>query len=311
MQDLHEKALPYALANAVKFNGKAAQGSVMSALIGAYPELKSDMKSLAIEVGKVINQISAWSVEQQHKKLEELNPELLEKKESTKRVGLPDLPGADALIAAGKKIKMRFAPYPSGPLHIGNAKQLVLNDEYAKRYDGTFVLFYDDTIGSEEKNITPEAYDLIKDSVLWLGCTIQEEYKKSDRMEIYYQHALALISKGKAYVCTCESETLRKNREKGIACACRSHDVQKVINDWTAMLLGSFEEGKAALRIKTDMQHPNPAFRDRVLLRVCNRTHPLVGNRYHVWPLLDFSWAIDDHLLGMTHIMRGKDLMIE
>jgi glutamyl-tRNA synthetase len=77
------------------------------------------------------------------------------------------------------------------------------------------------------------------------------------------------------------------------------------------MLDGVYREGSAVVRLKTDMQHPNPAFRDRVLLRISERKHPRVGTKYRVWPLLEFSWAIDDHLLGVTHILRGKDLIIE
>ena len=59
------------------------------------------------------------------------------------------------------------------------------------------------------------------------------------------------------------------------------------------------------------MNHPNPAFRDRVLFKISERKHPLVGNKYRIWPTLEMSWAIDDHLLGITHIIRGNDLMIE
>ncbi len=77
------------------------------------------------------------------------------------------------------------------------------------------------------------------------------------------------------------------------------------------MLKGKYKEGRAVLRLKTDMQHPNPAFRDRVLLRIVERGHPRVGKKYKVWPMLEFSWAVDDHMLGVTHIIRGKDLVIE
>ena len=70
-------------------------------------------------------------------------------------------------------------------------------------------------------------------------------------------------------------------------------------------------EGEAALRIKTDMQHPNPAFRDRVLFRIAEREHPRVGKKYKVWPTLEMCWAVDDHLLGVTHVIRGNDLVIE
>jgi len=77
------------------------------------------------------------------------------------------------------------------------------------------------------------------------------------------------------------------------------------------MLENKFGPGQAIVRIKSSMAHPNPAFRDRVLFRISNRTHPRVGNKYTVWPLLEFSWAVDDVLLGVTHVLRGKDLWIE
>ncbi len=72
-----------------------------------------------------------------------------------------------------------------------------------------------------------------------------------------------------------------------------------------------YKEGEAALRIKTGIDHPNPAFRDRVLFRICERKHPKVGNKYRVWPMLEFSWGVDDFLLNITHVLRGKELRIE
>ena len=70
-------------------------------------------------------------------------------------------------------------------------------------------------------------------------------------------------------------------------------------------------EGSAVVRIKTDMTHKNPAFRDRVLFKISDRKHPRVGNKYRVWPSLEMSWAVDDHELGVTHIIRGNDLLME
>ncbi|MCI4369219.1 MAG: glutamate--tRNA ligase family protein, partial [Thermoplasmata archaeon] len=70
-------------------------------------------------------------------------------------------------------------------------------------------------------------------------------------------------------------------------------------------------EGEAVLRLKTDLKDPDPAFRDRVLFRLSDVDHPRVGRRYRVWPLLEFSWAVDDVSLGVTHVLRGKDLVIE
>ncbi|MHB8352576.1 MAG: glutamate--tRNA ligase family protein, partial [Thermoplasmata archaeon] len=63
--------------------------------------------------------------------------------------------------------------------------------------------------------------------------------------------------------------------------------------------------------LRTDMADPDPAFRDRVLFRISELDHPRVGHRYRVWPLLEFSWAVDDIELGISHVLRGKDLVME
>src|SRR5436309_1578835 len=120
-----------------------------------------------------------------------------------------------------------------------------------------------------------------------------------------------LLATGEAYVCECDAETLRKNREAMRACVHRIQDVDETIAMWKAMLAGEYGEGEAVVRLKTDMAHPNPAFRDRVLFRVAVREHPRVGTRYRVWPMLEFSWAVDDAVLGVTHVLRGKDLVME
>ena len=77
------------------------------------------------------------------------------------------------------------------------------------------------------------------------------------------------------------------------------------------MFSPSTQPGDLVVRLKTSMTAPDPAFRDRVMFRISDREHPLVKNKYKVWPLLEFSWAIDDHLLKITHIIRGIDLMME
>ena len=204
-----------------------------------------------------------------------------------------------------------MAPYPSGPLHIGNARMVILNDEYNKRYDGKLFLVFDDTIGSEEKFIVPEAYDLIKESLDWLGVKVYKILYKSDRVKIFYEYSEELIKKNAAYMCFCDSEKLRANRADGIECVHRKNSVETNLEEWRKMLEGKYSEGQVVLRLKTNMKDSNPAFRDRVLFRVVDRDHPRVGKKHKVWPLLEFSWAIDDHLLGITHIIRGKDLMIE
>jgi glutamyl-tRNA synthetase len=227
--------------------------------------------------------------EKRHEEKHELNP-------------LPNVKG---------KVIMRMAPFPSGPLHIGNSRMAILNDEYVKRYKGELILAIDDTIGSEDKIPVKEAYEMIENGLKWLGIKWNKTIYKSDRLEIFYEHAEKLIKMNCAYVCECSSEKLRENRRKGIECECRKQDQKTNLKKWKDMLDGKYKEGEAVVRLKTDMKHKNPAFRDRVLLRISERAHPRVGNKYRVWPMLEFSWAIDDHLLGITHILRGKDLVME
>jgi glutamyl-tRNA synthetase len=85
---------------------------------------------------------------------------------------------------------------------------------------------------------------------------------------------------------------------------------EEQLERWQKMLKGEYEEGEAVYRVKTDLNHPNPAVRDWPALRVIDSEkypHPRVGSKYNVWPLYNFACGIDDHLMGVTHIIRGKE----
>ncbi len=293
----------YALQNAVKFDGKGTAGAVMGKVMGESIECRKDPKGTKRLIEEIVGEVNRMSPEEQLSELKKVLPEYFMEKEVVDTPRLPEI--------QGDRIVMRMAPYPSGPLHIGNARMAILNDEYVKRNNGKLILVYDDTIGSEQKKPLLDAYELIEDGLKWLGVEWHEVHYKSKRMELYYEYGEKLLSSGDAYVCECSAGTLRLNREKGLECKHRDRATEDNLKHWEAMLKGVFDEGGAVVRIKTDMGHPNPAFRDRVLFRISRSPHPLVGDKYHVWPLLEFSWAVDDHLLGMTHILRGKDLIIE
>ncbi|MEK6909795.1 MAG: glutamate--tRNA ligase, partial [Candidatus Aenigmatarchaeota archaeon] len=301
MRDLIYK---HALLNAVDHDGKAEPQAVLGKIIAEDPSLKGKIKEIIPEIKKVVVDVNSLSLNEQKDTLNKLGIKTEEKK--IVQVGLPDLPNATT-----GKVVMRLAPYPSGPLHIGNARMVILNDDYVKRYKGKLLLVFDDTIGSEEKFVIPEAYKMIVNGLKWLGVKYHKVFYKSDRLKLFYQVAEQLINKNAVYICECDAETLRNNRKQAIACKHRGQPIETNLEKWKLMLKGKYKEGEVTARLKTDMQHPNPAFRDRVLLRVAERRHPRVGKKYKVWPMLEFSWAVDDHLLGVTHILRGKDLVIE
>lgn len=296
--------LKHSLINAIEHDGRADVQAVLGKVIAEDPSLKSKIKEVIEKIKKIVKEVNDLSDDEQKVWLAKLGIQI--EKRKVEGVGLPELPNAEK-----GKVVLRLAPFPSGPLHIGNARMVILNDEYTKKYDGKLILVFDDTIGSEEKFVIPEAYGLIKDSLDWLDVKYHKVLYKSDRNTIFYEYAEELIARGFAYVCFCSVEKLRKNRRNGIECECRSNSVNENLEFWMDVLSGKIKEGKATVRLKTDMSHPNPAFRDRVLLRIVDRTHPRVGKKYRVWPTLEFSWAIDDYLLGVTHIIRGKDLIME
>jgi len=302
-----ESARKFALQNAVLHGGKADLKAVLGKMLAEDPSLRGRAQEAAAYLERVVADVNELGLETQRAELTAIAPELLEKiRHDVGPKELPPLPDA-----VDGKVVLRLAPYPSGPLHIGNARAFVLNDAYAKRYHGKLLLVFDDTIGSEDKPLLPEAFDQVKEGLDWAGVEYDEVLYKSDRIPLHYEWAEKLLATGEAYVCECDAETLRKNREAMRACVHRIQDVDETIAMWKAMLAGEYGEGEAVMRLKTDMAHPNPAFRDRVLFRIAEREHPRVGTRYRVWPMLEFSWAVDDALLDVTHVLRGKDLVME
>jgi glutamyl-tRNA synthetase len=295
----------YALQNAIFYEGEANPKSVLGKVLAEDDSLRSKAKEVSALVDKIVAEVNTLTLDEQTDELTKVAPELLVKEKGVKEIKLPDLPNVK------DEVVMRLAPYPSGPLHIGNARMVLLNDEYVKRYGGKLILAYDDTIGSEEKLPITEAYGYIKEGLDWLQVDIHEVIHKSDRMDLFYKWGERLINEGHAYVCECSPETLRSLREEGEECDHRNQTLEENQERWFKMLDGYYGEGEAIVRIKTDMKHPDPAFRDRVLFRISKREHPRVGDRYHVWPMLELSWAVDDHLLGVTHVLRGKELVME
>ncbi len=287
----------YALENAIKYNGQANQGAVLAGLFAEGLE-KSKIKDIMPKIQEVLEEVNKLSPE---KKKEQFNK--LDSKTSKREIreGLKELPNAEK-----GKVIMRMAPFPSGPLHIGNARTMILNDEYVKMYDGKLLIVMDDTIGGEAKQIEPEAYKLIEEGIQWLRINYDKKViYKSDRTEKYYAYAEELIKKGYMYVCECDQNEMHDLKAKGIACACREYPADIQFSRWKKMFEAKM--GSMTVRLKTNMQDPDPAFRDRVMFKISDRPHAKTGTKYRIYPSMEFSWAIDDHLLGVTHILRGTE----
>ena len=303
MAEIRELIEKYALQNAVKYKAAPNAGAVMGKLMGEHPELRSKAKEVSPLVKEVLAEVERTGPEEWLKRLKIIAPELIEelseKKEPDK--GLPALKGAE------NGVVMRFAPNPNGPPTLGSARGIIVNSEYVKKYGGKFIIRFDDT-DPVKKRPMPEAYGWYLEDCEWLGAKPDLVITASERIDLYYPIAEELIRKNGAYVCGCPQAVFKEHKDKGIACDHRDQTVEQNLELWKQMLDGRLKEGEAVLRVKTDMHNKDPAIRDWPAFRIVTASHPLVGTKYRVWPLLDFESAVEDHLLGTTHIIRGKDL---
>ena len=296
MNDLEEIIYKHALLNAAKHKGSANPGAVMGSIMANEPELRSKAKEIGPMSGKIVAKVNALSPEEQAAEMEKLVVVVEDKKPKAKEVGLQELPGTH------ENIVLRFAPNPSGPLHIGHSRAAVPNAEYVKRHDGKLILRIEDT---DPKRVYEPAYEMIPEDLEWLGITPDEVIYQSDRFEIYYDYARQLIEKGAAYMCTCDGATFKELKDNCKPCPCRDNSVEENLELWDKF--DKMDAGDAVLRVKTDINHKNPAIRDWVAMRLVDEEHPRLGTKYRIYPMMNFSVAVDDHLLGLTHVLRGKD----
>lgn len=310
--DIVEAVRGYALANAVRHGGKAELKPVLAKLLAEDPALRDRVKDLIRIVEGVIEEVNAKPLGEQERELKARYPHLLGAGEpetrGREREGermLPPLPNAYSY----GRVTTRFSPNPDCVLHLGSLRAIILSHEYARMYDGRFILRFEDT-DPRLKKASLEFYQAIREDLEWLSCRWDEEYIQSDRIPIYYEYAARLLALGGGYVCTCDGEYFKSRVSRGLPCPCR--DLPRSVQEerWHLMLNGEFGEGEAVLRVKTDLNHPNPAVRDWPALRIIDperHPHPRVGGRYRVWPLYNFACGVDDHLLSVTHIIRGKE----
>ncbi len=291
--------MKYVVLNALKY-GKPNEKAIIGKVIAENPEFKKNIKGLIEIIRECIDEFNKLN-DKEREKLFELYKE--EKGEKRKEISLPPLE-----LAEKGKVVMRFAPNPNGPATLGSARGIVVNGEYTKMYNGKFIVRFDDT-DPRTKRPMIEAYDWYLEDIEWLGYKPDEVIYASKRIPIYYEYIERLIEMGKAYACFCKREEFKKYRDSGIECPHRNLEPEKSLEVWEKMLEGAYNEGEVVIRIKTDMKHKDPAIRDWVAFRIIYEEHPLVGDRYHVYPTLDFESAIEDHICGITHIIRGKDLM--
>jgi glutamyl-tRNA synthetase len=283
----------YALANAIKFGGKANPGNIIGQIVREQPAAKAQMKELQAQAATIVARVNAMSVEEQRARLETLAPELLEKKEHKEH----DL-FAFLGVSEADHIVTGFPPEPSKYPHIGHAKALLVNHELARKYNGRFVLRFDDTNPTLAKK---EFYDIHLENYAWLGVQIDQLDYASDNMPWFYEIAEQLITKGHAYVCDCTAETTNDLRYNGLACPHRTQAEADTMQRWKQL-----KEGEV-LRLRIDPAHKNSTMRDPTICRVIAEPHTRTDTKFRIWPTYDFETTLMDAKQGITNRLRSKE----
>ena len=197
----------------------------------------------------------------------------------------------------------RFAPSPTGYLHIGGARTALFNLLYARRNGGRFILRIEDT---DQERSTPEAVHAILDGMTWLGIAWDEgPHFQMERMELYRKEAERLLREGKAYRCVCTKEELDARREEMTARKekprydgrCRDLAPEATQGMPHVLRIKTPRSGKTTVRdlLRGEIVYENAELDDLVLLRSDGS------------PTYNFVVVIDDAAMGITHVLRGDD----
>lgn len=215
-----------------------------------------------------------------------------------------------------EKVRVRFAPSPTGFFHVGNARTALFNWLFARQNKGVFILRIEDT--DIERSAEEYEKRLVVD-LQWLGLDWDEgpdvggkfgPYRQSRRLEIYRSYTQKLLEEGKAYYCFCSPEELEKEREKNLASEempiysgkCRSIPLEEARR--------KLDSGKqAAIRLRTPGEG-NLSYHDLVrgtLTFDLKLTGDLILVRSNGLPAYNYAVVIDDLLMKITHVIRGED----
>ena len=302
MDAVNNSAKKYAVKNAFEHKGKAQIGAVIGKVKALFPEI--DLKQVGPIVSKIVddvNKMNESELENEYKKFESEGWEL---KHVEKEKTLPEL----EWVKEGTKLITRMAPNPSGAMHFGHARPSVLCDEYVKKYGGKLILRFDDTDPKVKTPVEGIEKEFIRDFE-WLGIKFDEISKSSDRLERYYSVVKQLLNEGHAYICSCKSEKWRELIWESKACPCREKPITEQLKQWEKMLNHEIKEGEAVVRIKTNLNDPDPSTRDWWIAKVVdevNHTNKNAKNK-HVWPSYNLASAVDDHDMGVNFIIRGQE----
>lgn len=222
-----------------------------------------------------------------------------------------------------KQVRVRFAPSPTGPLHIGGVRTALFNYLFAKKNGGTFYLRIEDT---DQNRFVPGAEEYIMEALEWLGISPDETvnknekfgpYRQSERKEIYQQYAEQLIANGWAYYAFDSSEDLdqlRKNAEEQGNTFIYNHTIRENLNNSFTLTEAEIKQKIAdgadyVIRFKTpvnEILELNDIIRGSIKFD-SNLLDDKVLFKSDGMPTYHLANIVDDHLMETSHVIRGEE----
>ncbi|KAH7310712.1 glutaminyl-tRNA synthetase [Stachybotrys elegans] len=206
-----------------------------------------------------------------------------------------------------KDVLTRFPPEPNGYLHLGHAKAIAVNFGFARFHGGKTILRFDDTNPDKEKE---EFFVAIEEAVQWLGFTPHKITYASDNFQKLYDLAERLIQLDRAYVCHCVEADIKlqrggKDGKEGPRYRCEhaNQDIESNLRKFRDMRDGKYEPQTAFLRMKQDIENPNPQMWDLAAYRIPkDQTHHVrTGDKWKIYPVYGFAHCLCDSSEGITH----------
>lgn len=198
-------------------------------------------------------------------------------------------------------VRVRFAPSPTGHLHIGGARTALFNWLFARHHNGKFILRIEDT---DRSRSTEEYIESIIESIKWLGLDWDEgPFRQTDRMETYRTYAYKLLEEGKAYRCYCTPEELEERRQKAMKEGKpprydrRCREIKETLDKPFAIRFKMPLEGETVVNdlVKGTVTFKNIEIEDLVILRSDGT------------PTYNFCVVVDDFEMKITNVIRGED----